>query len=258
LEVLVPIGRGNNSLVLRCRRTGGRLAMLKLSPDTEIAAAEASALQTWASSGGVPAVWAYDAAAGALLLEAIPNEVPLSEDGGKVRLAEVVTLVNGLHVARSPVEAQDVPLTDRVEFIFDLWAERSVRAPGVTDLVPLARLYRGRELARRLVGDPGTPVLLHGDLHPGNVLNGGRPRGLVAIDPRPCVGEAAFDVVDWVFWRTRAQSWESRSQELASRLGIEHGRVWAWCSALAAMLAAGKAERGDKPDEIEALLALAP
>ena len=37
-------------------------------------------------------------------------------------------------------------------------------------------------------------------IHPGNVLVGGLARGLVAIDPRPCVGEAEFDAVDWVCW----------------------------------------------------------
>lgn len=29
---------------------------------------------------------------------------------------------------------------------------------------------------------------------------GGGNRGLVAIDPRPCVGEPAFDAAEWVFW----------------------------------------------------------
>ncbi|OUC96640.1 hypothetical protein CA984_14275 [Streptosporangium minutum] len=43
----------------------------------------------------------------------------------------------------------------------------------------------------------GPAGLVHGDLHPGNVLDGG-PRGLVVIDPRPCVGDPAFDAVDWV------------------------------------------------------------
>jgi streptomycin 6-kinase len=42
-----------------------------------------------------------------------------------------------------------------------------------------------------------TPIaLLRGDLTPSNILDRGAGRGLVAIDPAPCVGNAAFDAVD--------------------------------------------------------------
>jgi streptomycin 6-kinase len=41
-------------------------------------------------------------------------------------------------------------------------------------------------------------VLLHGDLHLGNVLDGGPSRGLVAIDPKACLGDPCFDAVDYV------------------------------------------------------------
>jgi streptomycin 6-kinase len=44
--------------------------------------------------------------------------------------------------------------------------------------------YRARELASN-----GPKGLLHGDLHLSNILRGGRSRGLVAIDPRPGVGD---------------------------------------------------------------------
>jgi len=101
------------------------------------------------------------------------------------------------------------------------------------------------------------PVLLHGDLHPSNVLDGGAARGLVAIDPRPCVGEAAFDAVDWVLWAVDdAHAWESRSRELALALGVEHERLWAWCTALAPLLAASRGARGASAEEVAALLAL--
>jgi streptomycin 6-kinase len=103
------------------------------------------------------------------------------------------------------------------------------------------------------------PVLLHGDLHPGNVLDGGEGRGLVAIDPRPCVGDAAFDVVDWVFWAVRDPgAWEPRSRALALALGLDRERLWAWCAALAAMLAASVVARGARAEQVAALLVLSP
>lgn len=260
LTVEEPIGRGNTSLVLRCRLVDGRRAVLKLCPDTDIAIAEGRALQTWGPSGHVPVLWGHDAAAGALLMEAIGSESPISAGGREVGLSDVSALIGGLHRAGAPMQAHGAPsLADRIEFIFDLWDRRCRRAPGLTDLVSPACLHRGRLLARRLVADGGAPVLLHGDLHPANVLDGGEQRGLVAIDPRPCVGEAAFDVVDWVFWRaTGPASWMCRSEELASGLDLEHERVWAWCRALAALLAAAMAARGGALDESNALLAIAP
>jgi len=91
------------------------------------------------------------------------------------------------------------------------------------------------------------------------VLDGGAVRGLVAIDPRPCVGDAAVDAVDWVFWAADDPSvWEPRSRHLAVALGLDHERLWAWCAAFAAMLATAKAARGASAEEVAALLALSP
>jgi streptomycin 6-kinase len=254
------VGRGNTSLVVRCRRADGRPAVLKLTPDAEIAAAEAYALRSWESSGRVPLVWGYDAALGALLLEAIPSETPLSELGVALELDEVASLIGGLHRSGAPVVGNGVvSLAERVEFIFDHWIERYGRRGEVTRAVPVERLRRGHELAREPVADAGVPVLLHGDLNPSNVLDGGAARGLVAIDPRPCVGEAAVDAVDWVFWEVDdPRVWEPRSRELARALGVDHERLWAWCAAFAAMLAASRAAHGAPAEEVAAILTLAP
>jgi streptomycin 6-kinase len=255
------VGRGNTSLVVRCRRADGRAAVLKLTPDPELGATEASALRRWEPSGRVPLVWGYDAGLGALLLEAIPSETPLSELGRAVALDEVTNLIGGLHRSGAPVAADGwATLAERVEFIFDHWVQRhGRRGEVVTRAVPVDRLRRGHELARELAAEAGEPVLLHGDLHPGNVLDGGTVRGLVAIDPRPCVGDAAVDAVDWVFWAVDDPgAWEPRSRELAVALGLDHERLWAWCAAFAAMLAAAEAARGASAEQVAALLALSP
>jgi streptomycin 6-kinase len=202
LVVGEAVGRGNTSLVVRCRRADGRPAVLKLTPDAELGATEASALRRWESSGRVPLVWGHDAALGALLLEAIPSETSLAERRAAVALDEVADLIGELHRSGAPVLADGwVSLAARVQFIFEHWiARHGRRGEVVTRAVPVDRLRRGHQLARALAADAVQPVLLHGDLHPGNVLDGGAVRGLVAIDPRPCVGDAAVDAVDWVFW----------------------------------------------------------
>jgi streptomycin 6-kinase len=254
------VGRGNTSLVVRCRRADGRPAMLKLTPDAEIAGAEARALRSWASSGRVPLVWGFDATAGALLLEALPDETPLSEAGVDVGLRDIAGLIGALHHSGEPVIADGVvSLADRVAFIFDHWGQRHGRNAAVTRVVPVAALERGHALARELAAVAGAGVLLHGDLHPGNVLHGGSGRGLVAIDPRACVGDPAFDAVDWVPWATDdPRLWKPRGRELACALGADADRLWAWCTACAALLAAGEVARGGPSSRVQALLAVAP
>src|SRR5438309_10166064 len=47
LVVCAPFGSGNTTLVVRCRCAAGRRAVLKLTPDAELGAAEAWALRIW-------------------------------------------------------------------------------------------------------------------------------------------------------------------------------------------------------------------
>ena len=66
-------------------------------------------------------------------------------------------------------------------------------------------------------------------------------RGLVAIDPRPCFGDRAFDAVDWVLVNADAQhEIDRRIGWLTDHLpGVNQDRVLAWCQATAVLLAAG-------------------
>ncbi|MFX5957215.1 aminoglycoside phosphotransferase family protein, partial [Acinetobacter baumannii] len=48
---------------------------------------------------------------------------------------------------------------------------------------------------RRLLSEPRDPVVLHGDIHHGNILDFG-PRGWLAIDPKGLFGERDFDFVN--------------------------------------------------------------
>ena len=102
-------------------------------------------------------------------------------------------------------------------------------------------------------------VLLHGDLTPVNVLDGGAERGLVAIDPAPCLGDPAFDPVDLVsFHAGDVETIAARAEELAPAIGADAGRLLGWCVAFAGMVALEKAAQSDGvDDQLEALLALA-
>jgi streptomycin 6-kinase len=102
-------------------------------------------------------------------------------------------------------------------------------------------------------------VLLHGDLTPVNVLDGGAERGLVAIDPAPCLGDAAFDAVDLLLWQTATTTEiEARAEQLAPLLRVERRRLLGWCTAFAGMVALELAEaRTGSREQIAALASLA-
>ena len=126
-----------------------------------------------------------------------------------------------------------------------------MRAAVAEDAIP-ASVERAVALAR----DAPRTVLLHGDLHPGNVLEGGPERGLVAIDPRPCAGDPAYDAADWVIFRTAPDGWPDRAAVLAAAVGSTPERVMAWVAAFGALHAASAASRGEDPARVAAFLAL--
>lgn len=160
---------GGTSATFRCTT-----AVLKLTPDHDLAAAEARALTAWSGTPAAVGLLDTDLARGALLLELLDPGTP-APDPARV-LPE-------LHI---PAPDGFPPLSARVDFLFETLLPRRTGAYHAAE----------HRLARALAADPVTPVLLHGDLHPGNVLRG--PRGPVAIDPRACVGDPAFDWTDLV------------------------------------------------------------
>jgi streptomycin 6-kinase len=79
-------------------------------------------------------------------------------------------------------------------------------------------------------------VLLHQDLHGGNVLRHGDD--WVAIDPKPLVGDPTFDVASLVRDRRPIRDRrvvERRLRLLADELGHdrERMRLWSWVHAVA-------------------------
>ena len=126
-------------------------------------------------------------------------------------------------------------------------------------LVPRTLFERGRQLATRLAQQDSPIVLLHGDLTPSNILDGGVKRGLVAIDPAPCLGDAAFDAVDLILWQADdLETIEARTKRLAAATDVDAQRLSGWCVGFAVMSALELASQGNGPSAgIEALLELA-
>jgi streptomycin 6-kinase len=251
------IRRGSMSVVVRCRDGAGRAAVLKVCPDRNRLANEARALGLWHATH-VPAVLAVDEAIGALLMEAIEPGTPLVESAAYPGTERVVNLVTALH-GQSSVRQSFRPVSEHITHLFESSRRLYEWKPDLVDLISPDTYERGRKLAMTLAENAPRTVLLHGDLTPVNILDGGADRGLVAIDPSPCLGDPAFDVVDLVFWLAHdATTIERRAEQAARGIGADPGRVLAWCSAFAAMIALEIAESSGAPAlQLEPLLALA-
>jgi streptomycin 6-kinase len=244
-EFGAPIPRGSVSVVFRCRMADGRGAVLKASPDHERLAYEAAALDRW-QTAHTPAVLALDQQLGALLIEAIEPGTPLVASSTYPELETVAELLNSLHASGVPVSTYPT-VGQRVAYLFDSSVKLYERHPELTALIPPELYERGRRLANRLAQHDSPIVLLHGDLTPSNILDGGAERGLVAIDPAPCLGDAAFDAVDLILWEADdLKSIEARTDWLAAATGADAERLLGWCTAFAGMTALERASQGDR------------
>ena len=217
---------------------------------------EAAALKAWHTVHS-PAVIAFDAQAGALLLEAIEPGTPLIVSMAYPALESVAGLLSALHGQSVPGSYPAVG--QRVDDLFRSSTKLYERDPRLTALIPYEVYEEGHALATRLAEQDDEPVLLHGDLTPRNILDGGAERGLVAIDPTPCRGDTAFDAVDLILWQADdLKAIRARAEVVAASIGVEAGRLHAWCCAFAGMLALELAAEGNIPRaRIEALRNLA-
>lgn len=179
---------GQVSLVVYVRRADGSPAVLKLGLPSPESDQEHAALAHWDGRG---AVRLLEAAPGdqAMLLERLHGEVPLlSLAEGKAMLEAAGTLQR-LWVA-PPEGHAFTALPDHVAGLSRSLRRRRDLA-ATAELRPL--LDEALATADGLLADDTEQVLLHGDFHHGNVLSAERSPWL-AIDPKPLVGERAYDL----------------------------------------------------------------
>ena len=246
IELGCHIPRGSVSVVFRCRTVDGRRAVIKASPDRARLAVEAAALHAW-DTVHTPTVITFDEQLGALLIEAIEPGTPLAVSSIYPEIEHIAELLSCLHAGGVPDRSYPT-VGRRVAYLFDSSAQLYERHPEVMPLIPAELYERGRGLAARLAQHDSPTALLHGDLTPSNILDGGAERGLVAIDPTPCLGDAAFDAIDLILWQAGdLDTIETRTARLAASTGLDAERLSGWCIAFAAMSALELASRGNAP-----------
>jgi streptomycin 6-kinase len=164
-------------------RRGAELAMLKIAREEE--ERRGGQVMAWWDGDGAARVLAHDDHA--LLLERATGPRTLAAmvaAGNDDEASRILCVVAArLHAPRRTSPSELVPLSR--------WFEALPPAAGVHG----GLLAEADTAARELLASPRDVVVLHGDIHHGNVLDTGE-RGWIAIDPKGLWGERTFDFVN--------------------------------------------------------------
>lgn len=238
---------GGTGAVVECVSTAdGTRYALKLSPDRAIAEQEAAALTYWAAASTVVDLVDAEATRGAILLEWLPDATELTAKTWGI--GGVTGLIRDLFSPRRTPPPNVPPARERVELVFELWDRRRRALPDA----PIdASVWRRCHAAAMDLADGGDS-LLHGDLHSGNILRVGDARRIVAIDPRPCIGDPAMDLTDLAMTgATSEAAIRSRCRRLADIADpVDADRLWLWCCSFAPIMAVSLARRAAGTEDI--------
>lgn len=214
-------------------------------------------LRLLAASGRVPAVLA--AGPDAVVLEAIEPGTAADELPDPPTVRQWSDLLTALHRVQRPPNLQR-DLRARCEEFFARIGRR-LTEPLIGARISPATWNRALDRCRNLLATEPTRVLLHGDLHLGNVLYAGPGRGLVAIDPKACIGDPCFDAVDYLLAAAGSSADHTavttRSQTFAGTHGLDPDRLHAWCRAIAPVIAVSLIPDPGSEPAVTELLALA-
>ncbi|MFD7413012.1 aminoglycoside phosphotransferase family protein [Kitasatospora purpeofusca] len=221
-------------------------AVLKVSLRTPGTAHEAEALTAWAGRGAVLLLDTAvpDPGTTVLLLERLHGEIPLRSLAEPKAMLEATSLLHRLWTPVPPGHGlPGLPAPAPAAIAADLPAEAG----------PL--LAEAEEAAAALAASATEEFLLHGDFHHGNVLAADRAPWL-AIDPRPLVGERAYDLARLTLDRADTlvgspglpAAVRRRLHQLAEALEVDRDRLRGWTLVRAVDLAGAALAEGRRPD----------
>jgi len=245
LELGEPFDQAFESLAVPARRADGTRVVLKVAFRGHENEHEAAALAHWDGNGAV-ALLDYDPDSNALLLEQAEPGTPLAEEHPEAALDVYADLLPRLW---QPAGRPFRTLTEEAAW----WAgdlERtweSAGRPMERELLDLAL-----EALRELPGTQGELMLVHQDLHAGNVLRAGRQDWL-AIDPKPILAEREFSLAPIVRGTELGHSREAvlgRLDGLCAALGLDRDRARRWT--IAQTLAWAITDSGAIDEHVEA------
>ena len=198
-------------------------AVLKLQWPHPECLGEADALAHWNGAGAIKLL-AHDRGRHALLVERCVPGVTLAACGAEDRIAIYLDLLRQLSVpAGAPFRSLREEAAEWQGYLLSRW-----EAAGRP--CPQAHIRAALDLLEWLPDSQGEQVLLHQDLHPGNVLTASRAPFL-AIDPKPLIGEREFALSPIINAFELGHSPEDKSaqlERLCDGLGLDHKRARGW------------------------------
>ncbi|HEY5821553.1 MAG TPA: aminoglycoside phosphotransferase family protein [Propionibacteriaceae bacterium] len=226
-----PLPGGSASYVVAATSATGAALVVKVClPDPGLDAQAQTLVR--ADGRGYARLVDYDATHGAMLLERLGRSLEVS---GRTPVEQLGVLARTLALAwQDPGDTAATPkAADLAVFIRGSW-ERLGR-PCSERVVRQALVYAGRRAA-----DPGEPVVVHGDPHPGNALAAtadrpGAATGYCFVDPDGFVADRAYDLgVALRGWSSQLTGSNARAvaqsyaQVLAEHSGVDATRIWEW------------------------------
>ena len=229
----------HSSRLLPVRRDG-LPAMLKIALEDE--ERRGAALMEWWNGFGAARVLAHED--DALLLERAEGGgslIEMARSGHDDEATRIMCAVaSSLHAPKDRPPSTLVPLATW----FRALAAGSMKHGGI--------LERAAATARRLLDAPRDTVVLHGDIHHGNVLDFGR-RGWLAIDPKGLWGERGFDFANILCnpdlaIATAPGRFARQADVIAEAAGLDRERLVKWALAFAGLSAVWTLEDGAEPE----------
>ena len=232
----VDVYPGN--LVYRCTHRDGTAAVIKTEPDRAPDDEFLTGLDALIFYGGRGMVRVLEVAREdrIVLMELVVPGETLWHAPIDRALEAVVSVMSKLRGA-----PPKVPSFPDVRAYHRAWPNhvRLYRGPGPID----ADLFEiGERLFIELCDSSAEPVVLHGDLHYGNVLSSDR-EGWLAIDPKGVIGEPCYEVGD--LFRNRVdelyvsadpvRAMRRRVESVADLTGFDAERVRSWALAQAVL-----------------------
>ncbi len=226
LELGEPFAGATTPVVLPASLPDRGEAILKVSCPHRESEHEAAALARWDGDGAVQLL-AHDPARGALLVERCRPGTALTELEPDAALDVVAGLLPRLWVsAAEPFRPLSEEAAWWAAYLPERW--RDAGRPFEEALLDAAL-----EALAVLPPTQGQQVLVHQDLHPGNVLRAEREPWLV-IDPKPLRGEREFGLAPVVRAPELGHSERAvrrRLDRLTGELGLDRERTRLWALA---------------------------
>lgn len=242
------------NLVYRCTLPDGTRAVIKTEPertgDDEFFTG-LDALLLYSGRGMVQVLEVSREERTLLLEQVVPGET-LWRAPIDVALRAVVSVI--IQLRSEPPDGHAFP---DVRAYYRAWPNH-VRLYGGSGPIDADLFEIGERLFVEMCDTSAPHVVLHGDLHYGNVLRSDR-QGWLAIDPKGVTGEPCYEVGDLLRNRidelyqsadpVRAMRW--RVEALADLTGFDRERARLWSLAQAVLSAVWTADHPSRADDVD-------